>query len=712
MAVALEPTRYLRSAYNGRAFEFLVLPFGLSTAPRVFTRIVRVIEAFLKVQGVDMNQYLDDWLMKSQSKSLVERHRDLTLFWVNKLGFLVNEGKSQLTPTQAPAFLGSTLDLLNMLVFLSERRILRATRLAASLLARTAQPSKTWQRFLGHLSSLRELVPMAVVHTQPIQLMLHDQWTQVLDSPYVRIHPNEATLTEWWTSQANLRVASRSDYVDRNRCLQGRVGRPPRRLGGLPALVKSLGQATHQLARASSGLANPEAFPTSVAGHCCGCHFRQFHHGCLYQQGGRDPVPVSVPSGTGRLGMVQATRHLSCGQPPVRGQERPCGCLVQGEPPSPDGVDPPQRGDQSDLSTLANPSCGPVRVGEEPQAASVLLNPAVPVIERCERADAELGMPLRICVSTDCTRPESVAEGEASTDGPDPTGGPVLAQPAVVPPTDVDADGSAVGDLPEGQSPEERGHGDAVPQNGGDEVNCMASVRKSFVDRGFSANVADTAARARRESTRRVYGSRLRHYQRWCVDRGVEFLENLRTIRHKGNPLAPSTFAGYRLAIAAIHQGFPDGSTVSSNTDLSTLLKGIFVMAARPRTLRETWDLPTVLKYLAGPPFEPLHAAPLKSVAITTAFLIQLASARRVSWVHSCRIDPSHLRWENGGVCLLPSLLLDKNQSLSFTPSSVFLLSLKEHSPDDKVHSPLRALKWYLKLIKPLRARRRLSSLS
>ena len=210
------------------------------------------------------------------------------------------------------------------------------------------------------------------------------------------------------------------------------------------------------------------------------------------------------------------------------------------------------------------PACGPVRVGEEPQAASVLLNPAVPVIERCERADAELGMPLRICVSTDGTRPGSVAEVEASTDGPDPTGGPVLAQPAVVPPTDVDADRSAAGNLPEGRSPDERGHCDAVPQTGGDEVNCMASVRKFFSDLVFSANVADTAARARRESTRRVYGSRLRHYQRWCMERGVdpvkapltevaEFLENLRTIRHKGNPLAPSTFAGYRSAIAAIH---------------------------------------------------------------------------------------------------------------------------------------------------------------
>ena len=174
-------------------------------------------------------------------------------------------------------------------------------------------------------------------------------------------------------------------------------------------------------------------------------------------------------------------------------------------------------------------------------------------------------------------------------------------------------------------------------------------------------------------------------------------------IRNKGKPLAPSTFAKYRSAIAAIHQGFPDGSTVSSNTDLSTFLKGIFVVAARPRTLRETWDLPTVFKYLAGPLFKPLCAAPLKSVAIKTAFLIQLASARRVSWVHSCRIVPSHMRWENGGVHLLPSLLLDKNQSMSFTLSSVFLLSLKEHSPDDKVHCPLRALRWYLKLTEPLR---------
>ena len=157
-------------------------------------------------------------------------------------------------------------------------------------------------------------------------------------------------------------------------------------------------------------------------------------------------------------------------------------------------MDPPQRGDQSDLSTLANPACGPVRVGEEPQAASILLNPAVPVVERCERADAEMGMPLRICVSIDGTPPESVAEVKASTNGPDPTGGPVLAQPAVVPPTDIDADGSATGDLPEGRSPEERGHGDAVPQTRGHEVNCMtAAFQQTLLTRQPEPDVSQLA---------------------------------------------------------------------------------------------------------------------------------------------------------------------------------------------------------------------------
>ena len=86
--------------------------------------------------------------------------------------------------------------------------IVKVSRLVSSLLARSPQPAKTWQKLSGHLSSLRELVPMAVTHTRHIQLMLHSQWTQVSDSPYLRIYPDHESLweLEWWASRANLTV--------------------------------------------------------------------------------------------------------------------------------------------------------------------------------------------------------------------------------------------------------------------------------------------------------------------------------------------------------------------------------------------------------------------------------------------------------------------------------------------------------------------------
>ena len=64
--MAPEHTKYTCFAYNGRAYKFQVLPFGQCTAPLVFMRVVRLIETFLKVHGVCMHQYLDDFMVASQ----------------------------------------------------------------------------------------------------------------------------------------------------------------------------------------------------------------------------------------------------------------------------------------------------------------------------------------------------------------------------------------------------------------------------------------------------------------------------------------------------------------------------------------------------------------------------------------------------------------------------------------------------------------------
>ena len=102
-------------------------------------------------------------------------------------------------------------------------------------------------------------------------------------------------------------------------------------------------------------------------------------------------------------------------------------------------------------------------------------------------------------------------------------------------------------------------------------------------------------------------------------------------------------------------------------------LKGIYVDRAQVKTLRPTWDLLKVLQRLSKFPFDPLSKASLRDLSIKTAFLVQLASGRRGSWMHACKVDEGHLRKELGGWRLLPALILYKNQGTGFTPGSVFL---------------------------------------
>ena len=104
----IQDTR-LRFAYEGEIFELQVLPFGLSTAPKTFTPLVRAIGAYLKTFGINIFLYLDDWLAVVETHQLALSYRDTVCMITQRVGFLINEDKSNWTPTQFPMFLGSIL---------------------------------------------------------------------------------------------------------------------------------------------------------------------------------------------------------------------------------------------------------------------------------------------------------------------------------------------------------------------------------------------------------------------------------------------------------------------------------------------------------------------------------------------------------------------------------------------------------------------------
>ena len=163
---------------------------------------------------------------------------------------------------------------------------------------------------------------------------------------------------------------------------------------------------------------------------------------------------------------------------------------------------------------------------------------------------------------------------------------------------------------------------------------------------------------------------------------------------------------GYGSAIAAIHGGFQDGSSISNNTCLKKLLRGMFIQRPPLKKLVPSWDLGQVLKSLALPPYEPLAKASLLDLSIKTTFLIATATARRRSELHAMSIADGHIRWDLNGVRLVPHQgFLTKNQSPSFQPSDIFIPDIKSFSsvPEDKLWCPVRALKWYLARTKTLR---------
>ena len=116
--------RFLRFALSvEEIIQFLVLCFGLRTAPRVFTKLVIVIAAYLRRRGFQIFMFLDDWLLVHQDVHvLMAQAKDLVNL-VTELGFLINWEKSDLQPSQSFVYLGVQFDLRVGLLYPSKERL-------------------------------------------------------------------------------------------------------------------------------------------------------------------------------------------------------------------------------------------------------------------------------------------------------------------------------------------------------------------------------------------------------------------------------------------------------------------------------------------------------------------------------------------------------------------------------------------------------------
>ena len=162
--------RLLGFKFLDKTNVYKVLPFGLKDSPWVFSRIVATVIAHLRLQGIRIFYYLDDWLLVAESHSLLHSHLQATLQLAQSLGFIVNLKQSVLTPQRMPVYLGASLDIPRLIACPVERRVVALQSLIQELIASPTVPALLWQRVLGHLASFVDLVPNCRLLMRPLHL--------------------------------------------------------------------------------------------------------------------------------------------------------------------------------------------------------------------------------------------------------------------------------------------------------------------------------------------------------------------------------------------------------------------------------------------------------------------------------------------------------------------------------------------------------------
>lgn len=92
--------KYLGFKWKEKYYVFNVLPFGLSTAGYIFTKVLRKAVKFWRSKGHKVVMYLDDGIGGAQTIESAEILSSKIQADLNDLGFILGDDKCQWKPTQ------------------------------------------------------------------------------------------------------------------------------------------------------------------------------------------------------------------------------------------------------------------------------------------------------------------------------------------------------------------------------------------------------------------------------------------------------------------------------------------------------------------------------------------------------------------------------------------------------------------------------------
>ena len=171
----------------------------LSSAPRIFTKVLGEALAPLRLKAITIIPYLDDLLVVAGSyQKLLEDLQTVQDFF-QSLGWLINREKSSLNPAQNVKYLGYDFCSVDQKVFLPQEKVSKMLQAVSALQTNQSVSLMEVSRTVGLMTLCFPAVPWARFHQRPLQMFLLKKWDGDARSLESRVLlPTKVKRRLWW----------------------------------------------------------------------------------------------------------------------------------------------------------------------------------------------------------------------------------------------------------------------------------------------------------------------------------------------------------------------------------------------------------------------------------------------------------------------------------------------------------------------------------
>lgn len=191
--------KYLRFDFNDHLYEFNCLPFGLCTAPYVFTKVLKPVMKYLRSRGIVSVQYLDDIFLIGNSYTSCLNSINFTRLLLERLGFVINYEKSCLTPSSKSKFLGFIFNSEEMVLYLPDNKKEKVINNITHVIKLQKCKLRDFARLIGLLVSACPAIQYSWAYTK---LLERHKYLYLLKNPSYEqsIHISDTVKKDlkWW----------------------------------------------------------------------------------------------------------------------------------------------------------------------------------------------------------------------------------------------------------------------------------------------------------------------------------------------------------------------------------------------------------------------------------------------------------------------------------------------------------------------------------